>query len=48
MCVHIENMLVDFLVDFLKSTFHAGDFTRQFKCGDSLPILGNWNLWPEM
>ena len=30
--------------DFLKSILHVGDFTRQFKCGDLRPILGNWNL----
>ena len=34
--------------DFLKSILHVGDFTRQFKCGDLRPILGNWNLWPWM
>ena len=32
--------------DFLESILHVGDFTRQFKCGDSQPILGNWDLWP--
>ena len=32
--------------DFLKSILHLGDFTRQFKCGDSRPVLENWNLWP--
>ena len=30
-------------VDFLKSILHVGDFTKQFKSGDSLSILGNWN-----
>ena len=34
--------------DFLESTLHAGNFTRQFKCGNSQPILENQNLWPEM
>ena len=32
--------------DFQMSILHAEDFTRQFKCGVSLPILENWNLWP--
>ena len=30
--------------DFLKSILQVGDFTRQFKCGDSRPILRIWNL----
>ena len=34
--------------DFLESTLHAGNFTRQFKCGNSQPMLENQNLWPEM
>ena len=36
------------LGDFLKSILHVGDITRQFKCGDSRQILGNWNFWPGM
>ena len=38
-----------------KSILNVGDFTRKFKCnhyfinaGDSPPIRGNWNVWPEM
>ena len=34
--------------DFLESILHVEDFIRQSKCGDSRPILGNWNLWPGM
>ena len=41
--------------DLLKSIVNVKDFTRQFKCryyiingGDSQPILGNRNVWPEM
>ena len=34
--------------DFLKTILYVGDFTRQFKYGDSRPILENWNLWPGM
>ena len=41
--------------DFLKSIVNVEDFTRQLKCryyiingGDFRPILGNWNVWPEM
>ena len=34
--------------DFLRSIVNAEDFTGQFKCRDSRPLLGNWNVWPEM
>ena len=53
--VHIKNMSQSEMIktdvnpgDFLESTLHAGNFTRQFKCGNSQPMLENQNLWPEM
>ena len=53
--VHIETNVVTLAGEFVKSILNVRDFTRQFKCryyiinaGDSRPILGNWNIWPEM
>ena len=41
--------------DFLKRIINVEDLIKQFKfryliinARDSRPILGNWNVWPEM